>query len=253
MTKKHELGIGLTDDEKKRVKILLERFLRHVKLGKLVICGGLATRYHFASHGLLNLKRQFNDIDLLVEQVDDIAPSILSDFMLYHYHPPGKDDPIVEKNYFFYAFVDPETRMKTDVFPYRWSKPERFINVPFQGKSMPIVGIEDQLIQCLYDVSRISDKQKVDPKQLQDVHILMQIADFELAKKIWKQNNHPLYPKTFDEAVKRADKIKVEHPELWKVHPYRKPTPYKCPRCQDRPDFPITNMSIIYKVLGYIE
>lgn len=248
-----EIGVGLSDSERDRMRFFLEKFLHHVTSSKLVICGGLATRYHLYVHGLSFPQRAFNDLDFLIENVDDIKPSIISDFMLYHYHPPGKDDPDVETTYFFYAFVDPVSRMKADVFPYRWSASERFIQAKFQDKPIKVVGMEDQLIQCLYDVSRISDKQKVDPKQLRDVHILMKIADVKLAKEIWEQNNHPLYPKTLAEAIKKADILTVAHPDWWQAKPYRKPKPYCCFNCQNRPDFPITDMQKIYQVLGYVE
>lgn len=247
-----ELGVGLNNKDREKMRIFLEKFLRHVDRDKLVVCGGLATRFHLAQHGLTIPARPFNDLDLLIESPNDTAPTITSDFMLYHYHPPGVDDP-VEKSYFFYAFVDPQSRLKADVFPYRWSAPGRFVWATFQGKPIKVVGIEDQLIQCLYDVSRISPKLKVDPKQLTDVHTLMKIANVKLTEQIWKKNNHPSYPSTLKEAIEKADYLKVYHPQWWQEKPYRKPTPYKCSHCQDRLNYPIDSMSKIYKVLGYVE
>lgn len=252
MSIEQEIGVGLEKSEREGMHLFLEKFLPHAESDKLVACGGLATRFHLAVRGLPSPNRPFNDLDLLIETPSDIKPSVSSDFMIYHYHPPGVDDP-VETTYFFYAFVDPESRMKADVFPYRWSTPERFINAQFRDGSIKLVGIEDQMIQCLYDVSRISSQQKVDPKQLDDVHALAQIADIELAQDIWRQNNHPSYPRTLKEAIKRADNIRVEHPELWQAKPYRKSKPYKCAHCQDRPDYPIADMTEVYKVLGYVE
>lgn len=252
MKKELEICDSLADNKKTQVQIFLEKFLHHVKPDKLVICGGLATRYHLKVRGISFPQRPFNDLDLLIENVDDIKPSVTLDFMLYHYHPPGIDDP-VEKTYFFYAFVDPVSRIKADVFPYRWSSSERFVESTFQGKPIKVVGIEDQLIQCLYDVSRISDKQKVDPKQLRDVHTLMSIADMSLAEQIWKHNHHPLYPLILQEAIKRADKFVIEHPEWWQEKQYRKPKSYQCLNCQNRIDYPITDMNEIFQVLGYVE
>ncbi len=123
----------------------------------------------------------------------------------------------------------------------------------FDRKVVKVVGIEDQLIQCLYDVSRISETQKVDPKQLDDVHILMKIADKQLAEQIWKKNNHPSHPKELNEAIKRVDRLRKEKRNWWQVKPYRKQAPYRCPHCKTDPKYPITDMSIIYKVLGYVE
>ncbi len=246
------IGIGLEQSDRERVEIFLTKFLRHIDPAKIAICGGLASRVHFAQHGIPFRKGSLNDIDLLTEQPDDVRPTVTSDFMLYHYHPPGVDDP-VETSYFFYAFVDPESRLKADVFPYRWSAPERFIEATFKGQPIQVVSIEDQMIQCLYDVSRISEELKVDPKQLEDVHMFMQIADMELTEQIWGQNSHLSYPKTFNEALERADKLRVEKPDWWQAQPYRKPKPYKCSHCQQRPDYPISDMAAIYKVLGYVE
>lgn len=250
--KEQEIGVGLEIKDRDRVERFLTKFIPHVKSGKLAICGGLATRFYLAQHGVLIRQGNLNDIDLLIEKPDDILPSVTDDFMIYHYHPPGVDDP-VETSYFFYAFVDPETKLKADVFPYRWSSPGRFIQAGFHGDSVRIVGIEDQMIQCLYDVSRISKEIKVDPKQLEDVHTFMKIADTNLAEKIWRKNNHPSYPKTFREALERADNLRKEKHEWWQKHPYRRPKPYVCDRCQERSDYPITDMKLIYEVLGYVE
>lgn len=249
---KPELGIGLESSDRSRAEVFIKRFAWHVTPGKLVVCGGLATRFHLALHNISFPKRSFNDLDLLIEKPNDIKPSILADFLLYHYHPPGVDDP-VETSYFFYAFVDPIFRLKVDVFPYRWSSPERFVKARLKDLDIWVVGIEDQLIQCLYDVSRISLQQKVDPKQLKDVEILLKIVNIKLVKKIWEGNNHPSYPRLFEDALNRARKLKKTQPDWWQEKPYRQPKPFKCSRCQNRPEFPITDMKKIYKVLGHVE
>lgn len=247
-----EVGRGLNREDRIRAEMFLMKFIKHVKPGKLAICGGLATRFHLKERKIDFPERPFNDLDLLIEKPDDIESSIISDFMLYHYHPPGIDDP-VEPTYFFYAFVDTTTHIKTDVFPYRWSSTERFVRARLKEKLIDVVGVEDQLIQCLYDVSRISPSLKVDPKQLDDVHILMKIADRNLVRKLWIENNHPSYSPTFDEALRRAENIRKDHPDWWQAKPYRKPKPYICSHCKSRPNYLITKMSEIYKTLGYVE
>lgn len=249
---KQEIGVGLNSKDRERMRIFLVKFLKHVDRNKLVVCGGLAIRFNITQHGLTFPRRPFNDLDLLIESPNDIKPTITTDFMLYHYHPKNPSDP-VEPSYFFYAFVDSQSRLKADVFPYRWSAPGRFVWATFQGKPIKVVGIEDQLIQCLYDVSRISPQLKVDPKQLDGVHTLMKIANVTLAEKIWKTNNHPSYVPILKEAIEKADALKVSHPQWWQEKPYRKPKPYKCSYCQSRSNYRIVEMIKIYKVLGYVE
>lgn len=213
MIRQPEIGAGLSEEDKEKAASFLRKFLKHIKPGKAIICGGLATRWHLAMYGRNFPKRTFNDLDLLIERSEDIKASITKDFLIYHFHPANPHDR-VEPEYFFYAFIDQETGLKADVFPYRWSAPRRFKTAYFEGKPIKVVGIEDQLIQCLYDVSRISSDMKVDPKQLTDVHTLLEIGDRALAERIWKKNAHPDYPKTLGGALGRADRLTSRAPGL---------------------------------------
>lgn len=239
---KEDLLSGFSGEEQRKILTHLERLLPYLKPDEFVIVGGLAIRYHLLSHGISYPQRQFNDIDIIVKDPSVVSPSVLDDFLIYHYHP---DD-------YFLALVDPISRTKIDIFSY-YPEPLEAVTVPFGNKEVRVVSVEDQLVKTVLDIQRISEEAKVDPKQFEDTRLLMQIADMEKADRIWKSHNFDTWPKSINEAIDRAETIARENPQWVQEKPFRKPQPYICPHCQDKDGFVVTPMEEVYKVLGYVE
>lgn len=232
----------LSPDLKRDVETHLSRLLPHLKPGQFAVVGGLAIRFLLSEKGL-SYNPDFNDIDMTVREMGVVLPSVGKDFLIYHHHLVG------EREYF--ALVDPTTKMKVDIFPQAF--PERYVQVNVGGQEIDIPTAEDQLVKTVYDVLRISDSDRVDPKQFKETDLLMQIADLAQADEIWKSRGFPNCPDSLTEAVKRAKEIAHEHPEYLQEKPFRKPQPYQCSECIKDPNFPLAPMEEVYKILGYIE
>lgn len=247
MTNK-ELINSFSDEDSKKVASHLEKLLPYLDTERFAVVGGLAIRYHLAQKEIPYVLRPFNDLDIMMELMDAIDPKVTKDFMVYHYHPSQKNDS------FYLVLVYAESRTKVDIFDYKDSYPEKLIKVPFEGNSVQVVSVEDQLVKTVIDIQRISEAAKVDPKQFNDTSLLMQIADMKLTDSIWKRKNFSKWPKDIGDAITRARKIKDEYPEWVKEKPFRKLEPYVCRDCvSDSSLFPLTPMETIYKVLGYVE
>lgn len=173
-----------------------------------------------------------------------VHPDIKDDFLTYHFHQ--KDES------FYFAFVDEETKIKVDIFDYQ-QPPDSVLEVPFKDGFVKVKSAEDQLAKTVYDIQRISENAKVDPKQFLDANLLFQIADIEKADVQWKKIRKPEHPESIADAIGRAESIKQEHPEWVLEKPFRKPAPYTCLDCVSNEDFPLDPMARIYKALGYIE
>jgi len=53
-----------------------------------------------------------------------------------------------------------------------------------------VVDTEDQLVKTVFDIQRISQENKVDPKQFIDTRLLMKVADMEKANEIWRDREY---------------------------------------------------------------
>lgn len=244
MSLESELTKGFSEEDSKRIEKHLSKLIPYLTPNKFVIVGGLAIRYHLQKAGIPYPQRPFNDLDIIAENLDVVHPDIKNDFLVYHFHQKGDS--------FYFALVDEETKTKADIFDYE-NPPDKVIEVPFENGSVKIASIENQLVKTVYDLQRISDEFKVDPKQFLDSKLLSQIADIARADKLWKRIRRKEHPESITDAIKEAESIQQKHPEWVKKSPFRKPSPYHCPDCVKSEKFPLDSMDRIYKVLGYIE
>ena len=241
----NDLISGFNDIDSKRVKIHLVKLLHYINVDKMAIVGGLAIRYLLAKAGIKYPVRDFNDLDIMVKEANDVSAKVSKDFLVYHYHPQIGDS-------FYIVLIDPESRTKVDIFD--WNPPlEDYITVKFEGYKLKMRSVEDQLVKTVYDIQRISTGKKVDPKQFMDATLLRKIANLKKADNLWKKRNYPNYPKSITDAINRANKIAQVHPTWVQKNPFKRLKPYVCTTCQETSDFKITPMVQIYKVLGYVE
>lgn len=252
MSTKNELAVGFSENDKNRIETHLEKLLPYLEPNEFALVGGIPIRYHLINRGIDCPIRALNDLDMIAKRVSVVSPSVRQDFLIYHYHPqtPGHHQEATEN--FYLVLVDPKSRTKIDIFCWD-PAPERLVPFEFRGHQVNLVSVEDQLVKTVVDISRISEEAKVDPKQFSDAKLLLQIADLETAERYWKNKFYEKFQKSLLETTRDAQEIAEKHPEWLKEKPFRKPQPYVCPDCNDTPDFPLTPMEEIYRVLGYIE
>ncbi|HEY2747309.1 MAG TPA: hypothetical protein VGL86_21955 [Polyangia bacterium] len=90
-----------------RLEACLARLRPHVDADALALTGGVAMTLHVAGS-----RAWLADVDFVARRMDAVRSSVTRDFLVSHYHvaQPGVKKSIVQ-------LVDPETRLRVDVFP----------------------------------------------------------------------------------------------------------------------------------------
>lgn len=246
LTNVKEFLMGFSKKDRRKIITHLKRLLSHLDLKRIVFVGGLVVRYHITQAGISYPLRPMNDLDILAEDIGVVSPEVKDEFLVYHHHPPNK------KGNFYLVLVDPRSKTKIDIFDYSLA-PEEVQEVPFEKYLLRVISAEDQLVKTIFDIQRISENAKVDPKQFCDARLLLQIVDVSKADMFWKRKKFQGLPNSLIDAFQRAEAIAKQHPEWLQEKPFRKIKPYRCPECVSTQELPITPMEEIYKILGYIE
>lgn len=243
--------------------MFLNKLIPHVDLEDVVFVGGVVSRYHVSTNGLKYPDRPFDDLDAMVSRKETIRPSVINDFLIYHYHL-GEDK--LNKNIYI-VLANGKTKARIDFFDANDRPSEKIVLVPFGKYKLQIRSIEDQLVELVKDMYRIINVTgfKNKPGYYIDADLLMKIADLDLVQKYWEKKEKKNFiksvvwrdkvakplPDSFIQAYKESTDYAKKHPELVSVDHYRKKELYKCPYCIDTLDFPITPMEKVYKALGY--
>ena len=102
-----ELIQGFSPEDTERVSAHLEKLLPYLRQDAFTIVGGLAIRYHLATHKIAYPQRAFNDLDIMVDSLDAVSTAVIDNFLVEHYHPPIA-------NAFYLVLIDPGTKTKVD-------------------------------------------------------------------------------------------------------------------------------------------
>lgn len=245
MNRETQLILGFTEPENQKAVNVLQRLLPHFSQDNLTIVGGLAIRHHLLSRDIGYPSRPLNDLDLKIKNSTEMKASIADEFLIYHYHPP-------RDNNFYIVLVDPQTITKIDVFDYD-QPPIDPVRVEVAGFRVFMRSVEDQFTKTVFDLMRITERHRTDPKQFLDARLLMQIVNLEKAQQIWAERYSSKYPISITDAIEKAEEGRLNYPDRVFEHPYRRSKPYNCADCEEISDFPITPMDRIYNILGYVD
>jgi hypothetical protein len=156
--------------------------------------------------------------------------------MVAHYHPHDN----------YWALVEPNSRVKVDIFGWEQALDLRIIHAPYKNSSLPIKSVESQLAKTVHDTRKVIRGEAVDPKQFKDAELLLDIADPTAAYELFAALESPPLPPTIQGALQEARQAAEEHPELLVPKPFRKPKMHTCSECVDTTDYPLTLLAEIY-------
>lgn len=242
---KNELLIGFTEEENQIVTKHLNLLLPQLVPEKFIFVGGIAIRHHLAKADIEYKLHPFNDIDILIEDESAILPSVTKDFLIMHHHPAGHP-------WFFISLIDPVNKVKDHFFDFEM-KPEKTEQVSFGKYKLMLVSPEDQLVKLVWDISRISENSKVEPKQITETKLMVKVANFDESSEIWKRKNFKNRPPSLTKALDYAVESSKNHPNWLNKKLYYKPKPFICKDCVKTDNFPVADMNKIYNVVGYGE
>ena len=229
-----------------RIIDTFEHLLPYLTTEEFAVVGGLAIRYYVAEQGQSYPSRPFNDLDIIIKHQHTLDPQVTEHFKIAHFHKTAHE--------YYFAIVDPVTRIKVDIF--QWPAVDmRTTEVPLGTHQVPLQSIENQLAKTILDTTKVLDGGVVDPKQFSDALLLQPAADPDKTSAIFTQLYGQRLPtlSTATVALEAAQATARQHPELVKEKPFHKPKPYQCTECVDDPQYPLTPLTEIYRLLGYIE
>jgi hypothetical protein len=162
-----------------------------------VLAGGLALELNLRYRREVVELRKLNDIDFLVDSFAEIPESLGREFLLRHIHP---DDPPAKT---LLQAVDPETRVRIDVFRAYGAEMARA--VPQEGLAWPrrVVSVEDQAARAARLVWGLAVGTEVAPKFARDFLRLASAIGEEEMDAVWKEHRKAGSLERFAETVER--------------------------------------------------
>jgi len=203
-----------------RLSATLSRLLPHTDRSAIALTGGVAIQIHCHEAGVSCGRTAIADVDFVAGSVDAIAPSVAASLLVSHFHLPHPGYPK-----FMVQVVDPETRLRIDVFPDLVGSIARAHERMLAGHRLRVLDAHSILDHKVQGMSRASDARPIDEKHPRDAMILGALCG---------RHVHPLPPESTTKDVYGMDL-----------------TP--CPRCEvsRRPEFVVAPRQRIFEILGY--
>jgi hypothetical protein len=239
-----DLNAFFNPEEALRVERTLHKLAVH-DISRLAITGGLAIEIHILQHGGEPLPRQLHDIDFMAASFDDIPASLGNELLLRHVHPhdpPGKN---------MLQGVDQETRVRIDVFRAYGAEMERAVPVTIAGLRLGMVSLEDLVARHARLNWDLVEGHFLAPKYARDFLRMIDRVTTDELQSIWQEHRKPQHLKSFRETVLRLEVAIKKHPDLLVSPTYSSDIREVCQRCENAEDFPLSDASQIFAILGY--
>lgn len=230
-------------EDQGKITTLFDRLTLNLKKDIYALTGSLALRYGLISHGLSTSHTPLNDVDLVINNIHDVHPSVTNDFLINHYHLPKSDADTL-----FIQLVDPVSCLRVDIFPFHKSSRSTWIDT----NALPILSMEDLFVQIISITQSIFQGKFVSPKHFDNMNMLMPLVHMNTANQIWNEIMLKRYSYSLAEAIDKAQTALKNHSELIKTIAYRADEDFICSKCNHVRDFPIAPAKKVIEVLGYI-
>lgn len=210
------------DDQGERLGTCLRRLQVHVDVGAIALAGSLAIDLHLAPRGLPRLRPVLTDVDFVATNAEVVSPSVTTAFMVSHSHRPHTG-----YSKFMLQLVDPESRLRVDVFPGQSDLIQRARTHEVGGVRVRVLDLDAVLDHKLTLLAGASELRPIDQKHFDDAQLLGRLLGRQVGE----------VPET---VLCREE--------------YLTDTAVRCPRCECSVDsaFPLAPKERILDVLGYV-
>jgi hypothetical protein len=204
----------------KRLAATLSRFLPHTAPSAVALTGGVAIEMHCYDAGSSSGRNRIADVDFVATSVEAIAPSVCSSLLVSHFHLPHPGYPK-----FMVQVVDPETRLRIDVFPDLVGSITQATERIVAGQHLRVLAAESILDHKVIGMARASAARPIDEKHQRDAIVLGSLCG------------------------RRIDRLPSE--SLTREVYGMDLTP--CPRCEvsRTPEFSVAPRQRVFEILGY--
>jgi hypothetical protein len=224
----------------------LAKLARHLE-EPVMITGSLATNWHLLKHGRRIKKQRLNDIDVVVEDLASLRPSLSRDFLIRHFHPTRGGGRIL------IMLIDEEHATRIDVFtPTTRTLPRRLTDFAIDDIACRVVAAEDLSAKLLSVIYPITRGEPVEPKYVEHFRLLSTVIDPATMKAVWQEYRKESHPLDFTEAAEAVERIITAHPSLLQAGRYSQDINDACSWCCQSERFPLAPLSRIYAIMGYV-
>jgi hypothetical protein len=163
-------GLGFSDAEAGRLSACLARLLPHLRQSDVAITGGVAIQAGMAMRGRAGPRKTVADLDMVATTIDAVSSGVADTFLVSHYHSlrPG-----VPK--FMVQLVDPDTRIRVDIFPDLVGSLQRASLVEIGPTRVRCLALVDIFAHKLLTMASASPARTIDPKHVADATLLGEV------------------------------------------------------------------------------
>jgi len=212
---------ALSATEMDRLSGCLRRLIPHIDLDSVALTGGVAMQMSMALLGRRGPRSDIADLDFVAASIEVIAPSVVEQFLVSHYHAV---QPGVPK--FMIQLVDPVSRIRIDVFPdLVWSLMDARA-IAIGAHTILVLSLERIFEHKVQTLSGASPSASIDPKHVRDARVLGDVL-----------GRQP--PAVASEALA--------------IDVYRIEADWSCGRCElsHHPSWPLAPKDRIFELLGW--
>jgi hypothetical protein len=239
---------------------MLERFLSTLDAARAVRCleklngddisrwaltGGFAIEIHHVMSGREAGVRSLNDIDFIVDSFEHVPEGLAHDFLFRHVHPfdpPGKT--LVQA-------IDPETRVRVDVFRAYGGTLRRAIHLDLPSGRLLLISLEDLVARTARLALDLAGGVPTPAKHAVDFLRLLELVEPSEVETAWQDQRKPFHPTTFKEAADLLQEIIPLRRDLLIKLDYSRDVTAVCERCVPTGAFRLADPSVMLSLLGY--
>ena len=161
---------GINTNDEPRFAACIQKVARFLYPKSFAVCGGVAVQLLVAKHGLSRPDARVKDLDILAADLDVFPPERFDGWLLSHFHRPhpGYNKHLVQ-------LVDPETRLRVDIFNDAQGKWRDSAPHQFGDASVLVLDARQVLAHKVGLLERASVERPIDYKHLEDARLLASI------------------------------------------------------------------------------
>jgi hypothetical protein len=243
-TARQMLDQFLSTDDADRALGTLWKLLRN-DLSRWALTGGFAVEIHCLRLGKRPSMRLLNDLDFVTSSFECIPASLAEDFLFRHIHPldpPGKT---------MMQFVDPNGRLRIDVFRAYGATMNRTLPLELPFGTMQLISLEDLLARTVRLLLDLAAGIALPAKHARDFWRLAKVVEPGKVEAAWQDHRKPQQPANFEQAASLAGNLILERQDLLIAPGHSKDAAEVCPRCAPTAAFPLADPNLVLSLLGY--
>lgn len=245
-----ELDRFLNTSDSARAARTLAKLSRH-GISRWALTGGLAIELHISLRKGNGGTRPLHDIDFVTASFDHIPETLGDALLMRHIHP--YDPPA--KN--MMQGVDPETRVRLDVFRAYGSEMLRAIPIELATVHLKMISLPDLAARHARLCWDLHESKPLAPKYAWDFLRLLKFVSTEEVESVWQEHRKPhrleetKCPATFAETVQEVCRLINTRSDLLVPPTYSTNVKEVCQRCHETARFRLADAGHILSLLGY--